>query len=247
MRDTCLSIDLDYFGGLDARYRCTQFIQIIINYCKEYNIDMSFVYNHQDILSIINSERYIRMHMPNNLINIDYHEDIGNGDWGFGDLIGLADNKNSECREGDWVQRVLWGKNGKYIWRYPSEYSLEFGLCHGRGLEPDPFVEPNYYNWKYAEKQLGLNGLDLDRINYVCFCISFDYWNVKKERVYNWKHRFVDTYQQILHRIMDCVDYETAFKKLVKFHFGNEITNKDLCCLASIPIEAIKQSGNLLY
>ena len=105
MSNTYLSIDLDYYTGLDYssadRYKCFD----LVNKALELRVPTIVVDTHHGLTDHINNTGK-KMNIDR-LINIDFHDDI------------VRDDSFGLC-EGSWVTHIDWKGDGVYEWRYPS-------------------------------------------------------------------------------------------------------------------------------
>lgn len=169
MRDTYLTIDLDFWNGRDLDL-------VWLNKVAALDVKKFAVIHHHHII------RHANVTSCSRLINVDYHSDIG------------EDEKGLRLSCGTWGNFIKWAKRGRYIWIYPDDESVEnyllrdsfgrFTPCSGDGTcyrEHSPFSKSNKYTkWglgKVTRRLEQTPRIDLSRVAYVAFCQSPDYSN----------------------------------------------------------------------
>ena len=153
---TYLSIDLDYFIGLNKndadKFRCLN----LVNKALELRVPTIVVDTHHGLTNHIN--KMGQVHDINHLINIDFHDDIVTDGYGL--------------NEGSWVTFINWKDNGQYEWRYPNydRCVKQFqGVCD---CNVDIFKAPVVAGWGDCIRKQGTRGIDWADIKAVGICMS---------------------------------------------------------------------------
>lgn len=163
IRDTYLSIDLDYWETVTPTM--LQFLRKVF----QLNVPVLLCKSHEQMLRNVNGSN------ARVLINVDYHADLCEDDAG-------GKPPTVEC--GTWINAVKWRKSGSFIWVCPNKkkcYEIGAGRCDSsRDPETDPFKNRNN-GWRKARVRTGLKHVDLSRVKAVGIAVSPEYleWNTE--------------------------------------------------------------------
>lgn len=159
MRDTYLSIDLDYW----ERDRSPRKANTFLGHVMSKRVTKVLVHSHEELL------RYIPRACKR-LINIDTHSDFGNFD---------RTPDFSDLNDGTWVDFVSGLK--EFIWRYP-DYKHCFvegaGRCEGETTvgSDECWDDRESFRGHRVLHAEGLQRINLRRVFAVGIAISPDYW-----------------------------------------------------------------------
>jgi len=144
---TYLSIDLDYWNGLQRRSIDTCFGHVF-----QLGLPIWVAPFHHQLLPHINQCDY------DTLINVDFHSDIAEQGWG------------QSPTEGTWANFVKWRRHGTFIWRHSrwGRWGGETRYCH---WQRNPFKE-DVSGWKCVLKQEGLQGIPWHTVQAVGVSLS---------------------------------------------------------------------------
>jgi hypothetical protein len=125
-----LSIDLDFWNLYGAN-GCKDFLGKV----KDSNIPVQIVDSHEDLLPLINEDKYDK------ILNIDYHSDIANNyEDGVCDL---------NC--GTWANHIRHRKD--FLWLHPVSLDFWDALCHSpQDDDYSPFVHPDIADYEVVKK-----------------------------------------------------------------------------------------------
>lgn len=162
LRDTYLSIDLDYWMHSESNVMYSYLTKII-----NMGLPIDVVKYHNEILEYINNRDEITR-----VLNMDFHSDIGD--------LHLDECNERQFNEGTWVNYVNLTKKKEYIWYYPDDSSLtqHTGYCH---IEDNPFESyfPLTYGWNKIKKRKGTpSRFNLLRVSRVGICVSPNWLNI---------------------------------------------------------------------
>lgn len=162
MRDTYLSVDLDFFVALGK----TRGLELFADIMFQRSLGGIIVPAHHKILKDVNESGCT------NLINIDYHSDFGDQEPGM--PIPL------NC--GTWVNKVKWRNKGTYTWIYPHKSCTvkDAGACW---VYRDPFKHKEYGSgWAKTRSRLytSYKQIPWGRLKRIAFSASPD-WILKHE------------------------------------------------------------------
>lgn len=159
-KDTFLSIDLDYWRSVSP--------SMISFLRKTLKLDVPkiLVKHHHQLLPFINRNP------AEVLVNIDYHSDLSEDDFG----------NPPELNCGTWVNHVRWREDSSFIWVCPSKkrcYRDGEGRCDSsRDSSTDPFKNDNN-GWGSTKVKVGLHHVNLNKVIAIGYTLSPDYinWN----------------------------------------------------------------------
>jgi len=151
--DTYLSVDLDYWGTYKRLNKKNT--NTFIDKCISIEAPIQIVVSHEKILKHINKYKI------SNLINIDYHADIGD------------ESYRMDLNEGTWANFYKYKKDCNFIWRRPMpEYDMHNGRC-------DLYYKSNWEEITTGYKQItsiySTRGIEWNSVEEICFCISPEY------------------------------------------------------------------------
>jgi len=99
-----LSLDIDFWNGTPVPY-VKQYLNQIARHAKRWNINLTSVMNHQQMLPLVNKSK------ARHLLNIDTHSDLA-----------PANVAQLDC--GSWISYVKWRGEGIYEWVHRSPCAI---------------------------------------------------------------------------------------------------------------------------
>lgn len=150
MRDTYLSVDLDYWNK-------AAFEPALLDAVFDTGLPAVVALDHHDLLPHVASFPALTQ-----LVNVDYHSDLM--------------SSPEPLHIGNWVNHVPWRGGADYLWALPrlNDYHLKWGCCH---VGENPFLDTvRLTGWRSADRR---EGYDLDellpRVAAAGICVSPNY------------------------------------------------------------------------
>jgi hypothetical protein len=179
---TYLSIDLDYWSECRTERTMLPFIEKALSL----QVPTLVVKDHHWLTSHANA------HPAEQLINVDYHDDIASRPCDFG--------------EGTWASFVKWRHPcAVFEWRYPTYERGRYGRCD---------EEADVYNgarartgWCWTTKRLGVKDIPWNEVVAVGIALSPDYWSHGSVFIRDRWGIVVPCYDKVLTRLLGHNDH----------------------------------------